>query len=110
MAKAANRDKNAEKAVKERIQKTHIKSFRIVGSEVGEECTVVYILRMLGTDNYLFKIKTNKGADGKYEMSGFIPVTDWQDYGDYRVYNPKPASAEVLKPTESERKKFKGYN
>ena len=109
MAKAA-RDKSAEKAVKARIQKTHIRSFRVIGSEPGENETIVYILRMVGSDNYLFKIKAARKPDGTYDLSGFIPITDWQEYGDYRVYNPKPASAEVLKPTDAERKKFKGYN
>ena len=107
MAKA-NRDKNAEKAVKAKIQTTHLKSFRVVGSDVGEDCTIVYVIRMYENENYLFKFKTTKKPDGTYEMSGFIPVTDWQEYGDYRVYNPKPASAEVLKPTAVERKTFTG--
>ncbi len=36
-------------------------------------------------------------------MSGLIPLTDSQDYGEYRVYNPKPATVEALKPTEKEK-------
>ncbi len=106
----ANRDKAAEKAVKARLQKTHLKSVRVVGSDSSGEDTYVYIIRMFGNDNYLFKLKANKNGSGSYDVSGLIPITNWEDYGDYRVYNPKPASAEVLKPTEAERKKFKGYN
>ena len=106
----ANRDKAAEKAVKARIQKTHLRSFRVVGSDTSGEDTFVYMIRMVGNDNYLFKLKANKNSSGSYDISGFIPITNWEEFGDYRVYNPKPASAEVLKPTEAERKKFKGYN
>ena len=110
MAKTT-RDKNAEKAVKARIQKTHLRSFRVIGSEPDEDGNViVYVLRMFDNDNYLFKIKTKKTDGGTYEMSGFIPITDWQEFGEYRVYNPKPASKDVLKPTPGDKKKFKGYN
>jgi len=103
------RDKAAEKAVKTRLTNTHLKSIRIVGSEKDPESGVITVdvLRMLGTENYLFKVKCTPDGAG-YSMSGLIPVTDWQEYGDYRVYNPKPASAEVLRPTPKE-KKFTGY-
>ena len=37
----ANRDKAAEKAVKARIQKTHLRSFRVVGSDTSGEDTFV---------------------------------------------------------------------
>ena len=103
------RDKTAEKAVKERLGRTHLKSIRVIGSEKDPETGVatVSVLRMLGTDNYLFCVKCTPEGAG-YNLSGLIPVTDWQDFGEYRVYNPKPASAEVLRPTEKE-KKFTGY-
>ena len=103
------REKAAEKAVKTRLGSTHLKSFRVIGSEKDPESGVitVYVLRMLGTDNYLFKVKCTAEGSG-YSMSGLVPVTDWQDYGEYRVYNPKPASIDVLRPTEKE-KKFTGY-
>ena len=53
------REKAAEKAVKTRLGSTHQKSFRVIGSEKDPESGVitVYVLRMLGTDNYLFKVK-----------------------------------------------------
>lgn len=105
----ANKDRAAEKAVKARIQKTHLRSFRIVGSEKNEEGTDVFVLRMFGGNNYLFKIKTKKRENGTYDMSGFVPITDYNDFGDYKAYNLKPAGADALKPTEAERKKFKGY-
>ena len=103
------RDKAAEKAVKARLQGTHLKSFRVVGSEKDSETGVVTVavLRMLGTENYLFKVKCTAEGSG-YAMSGLVPVTDWQEYGDYRVYNPKPASIDVLRPTPKE-KNFTGY-
>lgn len=103
------RDKAAEKAVKARLAGTHLKSIRVVGSEKDPESGVVTVavLRMLGNDNYLFRVKCTAEGSG-YAMSGLIPVTDWQDYGDYRVYNPKPASVDVLRPTPKE-KNFTGY-
>ena len=103
------RDKAAEKAVKERLAKTHLKSIRVVGSEKDPESGVVTVgvLRMLGTENYLFKVKCAPEGAG-YNVSGLIPVTDWEDYGDYRVYNPKPATIDALRPTDKE-KKFTGY-
>ena len=103
------RDKAAEKAVKERLARTHLKSIRVVGSEKDPESGVVTVsvLRMLGTENYLFRVKCTPEGAG-YNMSGLIPVTDWQEYGEYRVYNPKAASIDVLRPTEKE-KKFTGY-
>lgn len=103
------RDKAAEKAVKERLARTHLKSIRVIGSEKNPETGVVTVavLRMLGSDNYMFNVECTPEGAG-YDMSGLIPVTDWQDFGDYRVYNPKPASADVLRPTEKE-KKFTGY-
>ena len=103
------RDKGAEKAVKERLGRTHLKSIRVVGSEKDPESGVVTVgvLRMLGNENYLFKVKCTREGAG-YSMSGLIPVTDWEEYGDYRVYNPKAASVEVLRPTQKE-KQFKGY-
>ena len=104
------RDKAAEKAVKTRLGSTHLKSFRILGSDKDTESgeITVYVLRMVGTDNYLFKVKCTAEGSG-YSMSGLVPVTDWQDYGDYRVYNPKPASIDALRPTAKE-KKFTGYS
>ena len=104
------RDKAAEKAVKTRLGSTHLKSFRIVGSEKDPESGVVtvHVLRMVGTDNYLFRVKCTPEGSG-YAMSGLVPVTDWQEYGEYRVYNPKPASIEALRPTPKE-KKFTGYS
>ena len=103
------REKAAEKAVKARLLSTHLKSFRVIGSDKNPESgeITVYVLRMLGTDNYLFKVKCTAEGSG-YSMTGLIPVTDWHDYGEYRVYNPKPASIDVLRPTEKE-KKFTGY-
>ena len=103
------RDKAAEKAVKERLARTHLKSIRVIGSEKNPESGVVTVgvLRMLGTENYLFKVLCTPEGAG-YNMSGLIPVNDWQEFGEYRVYNPKPASAEVLRPTLKE-KNFKGY-
>ncbi|MCQ2547153.1 MAG: hypothetical protein MJ161_06370 [Clostridia bacterium] len=101
------RDKAAEKAVKERISKTHLKSFKILGSEKRNDVSVVTVLRILGTDNYLFRVNCAPGQGG-YTMSGLIPVSDRNDYGEYRVYNPQPASADVLRPTAKE-KKFTGY-
>ena len=103
------RDKAAEKAVKARIGSTHLKSFRILGSEKDPDTGVVtvHILRMVGSDNYLFRVKCEQEG-GSYSMSGLLPVTNEEDFGEYRVYNPKPASAEALRPTEKE-KKFTGY-
>ena len=102
------RDKAAEKAVKTRLGSTHLKSVRIIGSEKDPESGVVtvHVLRMVGTDNYLFRVKCTPEGSG-YAMSGLVPVTDWQEYGEYRVYNPKPASIEALRPTPKE-KKFTG--
>ena len=104
------RDKAAEKAVKARLRSTHLKSFRILGSEKDPETgdTAVHILRMVGSDNYLFRVNCKTEGAG-FAMSGLVPVTDPQEFGEYRVYNPKPASAEALRPTEKE-KKFKGYS
>ena len=104
------RDKAAEKAVKTRLGRTHLKSFRIVGSEKDPESgtVIVHVLRMVGSDNYLFRVKCTAEGSG-YAMSGLVPVTDWQEYGEYRVYNPKPASIEALRPTPKE-KKFTGYS
>lgn len=103
------REKAAEKAVKTRLGSTHLKSVRVIGSEKDPEsgAITVYVLRMLGTDNYLFKVNCKAEGSG-YSMSGLVPVTDWQDFGEYRVYNPKPASIDVLRPTAKE-KKFTGY-
>lgn len=101
------RDKAAEKCVKEKLSKTHLKSVRILGSEKRSDVSVVYILRIVGTDNYLFRVNCIKDQSG-YNTSGLIPVSDRNDFGDYRVYNPQPASADVLRPTDKE-KKFTGY-
>ncbi|MGX8774801.1 MAG: hypothetical protein ACSW8G_07085 [Bacillota bacterium] len=103
------RDKAAEKAVKTRLGSTHLKSLRVLGSEKDPESGVitVYVLRMVGSDNYLFKVNCTAEGSG-YSMSGLVPVTDWQDFGEYRVYNPKPASIDALRPTPKE-KKFTGY-
>ena len=103
------RDKAAEKAVKARLANTHLKSIRVIGSEKDPESGVVAVgvLRMVGTENYLFKVNCTPEGAG-YKMSGLIPVTDWEEYGEYRVYNPKPASIDALRPTEKE-KKFTGY-
>ena len=103
------RDKGAEKAVKARLAKTHLESTRVVGSEKDPESGVVSVgvIRMVGTENYLFKVNCTPEGAG-YKMSGLIPVTDWEEYGEYRVYNPKPASVDALRPTEKE-KKFTGY-
>ncbi|MBR0455307.1 MAG: hypothetical protein IJJ01_01460 [Firmicutes bacterium] len=104
------RDKAAEKAVKTRLGNTHLKSVRIIGSEKDPESGVVtvHVLRMVGNDNYLFRVNCTAEGSG-YAMSGLVPVTDWQEYGEYRVYNPKPASIEALRPTPKE-KKFTGYS
>ena len=103
------RDKAAEKAVKSRLGSTHLKSFRILGSEKDPESgeVTVHVLRMVGTDNFLFRVKCSAEGSG-YSMSGLVPVTDWQDFGEYRVYNPKPATIDALRPTPKE-KKFTGY-
>ncbi len=103
------RDKRAEKEVKARIRNTHLKSIRILGSEKKDDTIAVYILRMIGADNYLFKINCEDAGNGSYAMSGFIPVNEIDEIGEYRVYNPKHASAEALRPTSSE-KKFQGYS
>lgn len=104
------RDKAAEKAVKARLGNTHLKSFRILGSEKDPENgeVTVHILRMVGSDNYLFRVSCKQDGAG-YSMSGLLPVTEEDAFGEYRVYNPKPASIEALRPTEKE-KKFKGYS
>ena len=104
------RDKAAEKAVKARLGSTHLKSFRILGSvknsEIGD--ITVYVLRMVENDNYIFRVGCKQEGSG-YTMSGLVPVTDQADYGEYRVYNPKPASIDALRPTAKE-KKFTGYS
>lgn len=103
------RDKAAEKAVKERLGKTHIMSYKIVGSQVDDpSSSTVYMLRMIGNDNYLFKIPVAKDG-GKLKVLNLVPVKEKSQFGEYRVYNPLPASAEALKPTPKEKKKFKGY-
>lgn len=104
------RDKAAEKAVKARLGNTHLKAVRILGSEKDPESgdVTVHVLRMVGNDNYLFRVNCKPDGTG-YAMSGLVPVSDADDYGEYRVYNPKPASPEALRPTEKE-KKFKGYS
>lgn len=102
------RDKAAEKAVKERLSKTHLKSVKIIGSEKVGDVSVVAVLRIIGATNYLFRVNCARKLGGGYDLSGLIPVADRNDYGDYRVYNPQPASADVLRPTEKE-KKFTGY-
>ncbi|MDD4200067.1 MAG: hypothetical protein PHS19_01610 [Eubacteriales bacterium] len=101
------RDKAAEKAVKARLQRTHLKQVKIVGSEANKDSVSVFILRTLGVNNYLFKVNCIKNGSS-YEMSGLFPVNDAENYGEYRFYNPQYASAEVLKPTDKE-KKFTGY-
>ena len=109
MAKSGKiRDKAAEKAVKARLQKTHLKSVRILGSDAKVGMTEVYLLRMVGVVNYLFKVYCVKSSSGGYDMSGLVPVVKAEDFGEYRVYNPQPASADALRPTEKE-KKFTGY-
>lgn len=102
------RDKAAEKAVKERLSKTHLKSVKVLGSEKKDDGVVVYVLRIVDTTNYLFKINCVKNTDNGYSFSGLFPVADRNDFGEYRVYNPQPASADVLRPTAKE-KKFTGY-
>ena len=104
------RDKAAEKAVKSRLGNTHLKSFKILGSEKDLEngVAIVHILRMVGNDNYLFRINCTPEGSG-YQLSGLIPVTESSDFGEYRVYNPKPASAEALRPTPKEQK-YTGYS
>lgn len=109
MAKSGKiRDKAAEKAVKARLQSTHLKSIRILGSEVRDGVSEVFVLRMVGVVNYLFKVCCVKASSGGYDMSGLIPIVKSEDFGEYRVYNPQPASAEALRPTEKE-KKYTGY-
>ena len=94
------RDKAAEKAVKERLKRTHLKYCKTVGSEKGEEVSVVYLLRTVGVDNYVFKVNCTKSG-ASFDLSGLIPVTE--DFGEYRVYNPKPACADALRPTDKEK-------
>ncbi len=103
------RDKAAEKAVKTRLGSTHLKSLRVLGSDKDPEsgAVTVYVLRMVESDNYLFKVKCTAEGSG-YAMTGLVPVTDWHDFGEYRVYNPKPATIDALRPTPKE-KKFTGY-
>lgn len=105
------RDRYAEKAVKERLKKTHLRSFRIVGSQHYENTGIikVYMLRTVGNSNYLFRINVIDNGRGGYDMSGLIPLTERNEYGEYIGYNPQPANAEALKPTEREKRKFKGY-
>lgn len=67
MANENRRDKNAEKAVRERLKRTHISSFKIVGSKVDDSIGIirVYVLRIVGNSNYLFKIHaTVDGEEG----------------------------------------------
>ncbi len=105
------RDRNAERAVKARLQKTHIRDFKIAGSAVDDSTKTieVYMLRIVGNNNYLFKVNAVLNGKGGYNLSGLFPLTDSKDYGEYCVYNPQPATPEVLKPTEKEKRKFKGY-
>ena len=100
---------NKKKARDKAAESTHLKSFRILGSEKDPEtgAVTVHVLRMVGSDNYLFRVKCEQEGSS-YSMSGLLPVTNDEDFGDYRVYNPKPASADALRPTEKE-KKFTGY-
>ena len=103
------RDKAAEKDVKERLKKTHLKSIKVLGSNKGNNIVEVFLLRTVGVDNYLFKVSCVSNMNGSYTLSGLIPVTDSANFGEYRVYNPKPtASADVLRPTDKE-KSFSGY-
>ena len=103
------RDKTAEKAVKTRLGKTHLKSVKVLGSDKDPETGVVRVtvLRMVGIDNYLFRVNCTPEGSG-YSLSGLIPVTDEEGREEYRAYSPKPASIDVLRPTEKE-KKFTGY-
>lgn len=103
------RDKTAEKTVKTRISTTHLKSYQILGSEKKNDISTVYILRKVNADNYLFKVNCALNLDGTYALSGLIPVNKEDGFGEYRVYNPKEATIDVLRPVGSE-KKFKGYN
>ena len=103
------RDKAAEKAVKDRLKRTHLKSIKVLGSNKGNGFIEVFILRTVGVDNYLFKVNCIYNPGGRYTLSGLIPVNDKDKFGEYRVYNPKTnASADALKPTEKE-KSFIGY-
>ena len=52
----ANRDKAAEKAVKARIQKTHLRSFRVVGSDTSGEDTFVYMIPTIFLALFLSRI------------------------------------------------------
>ena len=101
------RDKAAEKAVKAKLQQTHLKSIKILGSDVDDDIVKVFILRTVGVDNYLFKVNCIKDG-GSYVMSGLVAIKDAEEFGEYRVYNPKPATTDVLRPTDKE-KKFTGY-
>ena len=103
-----NRDTAAEKAVKERLKRTHLKYIKILGSQQEEGYSAVYLLRMVGNDNYLFQINCTPAPGGVFELSGFIPVNDIDQMGDYKVYMPKDASADALRPTGKETK-FTGY-
>lgn len=103
------RDKAAEKVVKSRLSGTHLKYFKILGSDAGNNTVTVYVLRTVESSNYLFKVNCSKNTDGTYVMTGLTPVKNPDDFGEYRVYNPQTsASAEVLRPTGKE-KNFKGY-
>lgn len=107
MADIKRRDKAAEKTVKVRLKNTHLKQVKVVGSEIKGETVAVYVLRTVGTDNYLFRINCIKNGS-TYDMSGLFPVNGAENFGEYNVYNPQFATAEVLKPTDKE-KKFTGY-
>lgn len=103
------RDKAAEKAVKDRLKRTHLKSIKILGSSKGNNFVEVFLLRTVGTDNYLFKVNCIYNPGGRYTLSGLIPVTNKENFGEYRVYNPRTdVSIDVLRPTEKE-KNFTGY-
>lgn len=101
------RNKAAEKSVKARLKKTHLKGFLILGSEdAGAGFWDVYFIRPLGLSNYLYKVKVSNTGD---IASGIIPVKDPEAHTDYMQNAPVAGTEEALKPTANEKRSFKGY-
>ncbi|MCI7145995.1 MAG: hypothetical protein MR991_06115 [Clostridiales bacterium] len=102
------RNRTAEKAVKARLKKTHLKGWLILGSEPAPEGVWnVYFIRPLGLSNYLYRIDATEQGD---ILSGIIPVKNPEDFPEYMQNAPVPGTAEALKPTDNEKKSYKGYN
>lgn len=101
------RNRSAERTVKCKLKKTHLKNSIVVGSESADEGTWdVFFIRPVGLSNYLYKINVS----GQNVMqTGIIPVKNPGDYPEYSQNAPVAGTVEALKPTESEKRSFKGY-